>query len=153
MTCQLTDLKNALVEASTEVISMFGLSCSFVKESEEKSLNSGEDINVVIGLSNGLKGNILAGFPKSAALKIVSGMMGGTELSDVDDMVKSGLGEFTNMMSGNAIIRLKSDKLIELSPPTLASGEDMFVMISRAPARKLFFKLGDTEFNIAYCIE
>jgi chemotaxis protein CheX len=147
------DLKNALVSASREIFSAYGLNSEFQGEIEETQLSSANQVNILIGLSGGLKGNIVLGFKKNYAFKLVSKMMGGLEVSSFNDFVKSALGEVINMVSGSAIAKLNNPALINLSPPTIITGERIFLLISRVKSNKLTFKSGDEMFNIAFCIE
>ena len=149
----ITSLKEPLTQACAEVFPMFNINYKFMCELPEKTLNSAENINVLVGLTRGLKGNVVLGLPKEAAFKIISGMMGGAEVSELNTMTKSALSEFMNMLFSNALGKLQSGEVIEVSPPTLITGNKMYLMISKAPAKKLFFKVGDTKFNIAYCLE
>lgn len=151
----ISSLKDYYAQACEEILPMFGLEHRFLCELTESTLNSGEYVNVLIGLTRGLKGNIVLGLTKEASLKIVSGMMGGMEVTELDDIAKSGLSEFMNILSGTAVGKASAEtgEIIDISPPTLATGEKMFLMISRASSKKIFFKLGETKFNIAYCLE
>lgn len=150
---EVINLKDVLVEASLELLQMFGLDPKYICELCESSLNSGEEVNVQLGLTVGLKGNIVLCLTKPAALKLASGMMCGMEVTEFDEVVKSALCEFMNMLGGNALGKLKTADLIDISPPSIIIGQDTYLMISRAPSKKLFFKLGETKFNISYCIE
>ena len=147
------DLKNALISASKEIFSAYGINSEFQGEIEETQLSSANQVNILIGLSGGLKGNIVVGFKKPSAFKLVSKMMGGLEVSSFNNIVKSALGEITNMVSGSAIIKLNHPTVINLSPPTIVTGERIFLIISRVKSNKLTFKAGDDMFNIAFCIE
>jgi|GEM_PF-720644 len=153
MTDKITSLKSPITDACGEILQMFGLEHKFMCELSESSLNSAEDINIHLGLTQGLKGSIVIGLTLEAALYIISAMMGGMQVTELDDMGKSALGEFTNMLGGTTLGKLNSETLIDISPPTLAIGKKMFLMLSKAPSKKIFFKLNDTKFNIAYCIE
>ena len=147
------DLKTALISASQEIFSAYGMNPEFQGEIEETQLSSANQVNILIGLSGGLKGNIVVGFKKPSALKLVSKMMGGMEVTSFSDFAKSALGEATNMLSGSAIIKLNHPVVINLSPPTIVTGERIFLIISRVKSNKLTFKAGDDIFNIAFCIE
>ncbi|OGI02641.1 MAG: hypothetical protein A2Y25_03115 [Candidatus Melainabacteria bacterium GWF2_37_15] len=149
----ISNLKDPLVQTCTELFPMFGLEHRFMCELPENSLNSGEKVNVIAGLTNGLKGNIVLGLTKEAAFEIVSKMMGGTQISDLDMIAKSALSEFMVMLCGNTVGKIGVKEIIDVSPPTLVTGDNVFLMISKAPSKKLFFKLGETKFNIAYCLE
>ena len=155
MSAKITSLKEPIINACSEILPMFGLEHKFMCELAESSLNSGDEINILIGLTQGIKGNIVLGLTKDAALKIASGMMGGMEVLKLDTITKSALSEFTNMLGGNTAGKATAEigELVDISPPTIITGKKMFLMISRAPSKKIFFKLGETKFNIAYCVE
>lgn len=146
-------LKDPFVQTCSEVLPTFGIDYRFMCELPESSLNSGEPVNLLIGLSNGVKGNIVVGMTKEAALRIVSGMMGGMEVSELNDMAKSALSEFANMLCGNAIAKIPTNDRVNVAPPTIITGDEIFLMISKAPAKKVFFKMESTKFNIAYSLE
>lgn len=149
------NLKEYYIQACDEIFPMFGLAHRFMCELSESTLNSTEHVNVLIELTHGLKGSIILGLSKEAALEIVSGLMGGMEITELDEMGQSALSEFMNMLSGNAIGKAASEvnKLIDISTPTISSGEEIFLIATNTPSKKLFFKLNESKFNIAYCIE
>ncbi len=153
MSSTITSLKDVFVDAVNELLPMFGLESEFLCEMPESALLSKEPVNILLGLTCGLKGSIVLQLTKDASFKIVSAMMGGMEITELDMVAKSALGEFTNMLGGTALGKLNSEVFIDISPPTLAVGENIFLSISRVPAKKICFKFGDTEFNISYCIE
>ncbi|MEI7473514.1 MAG: chemotaxis protein CheX [bacterium] len=155
MSAKISSLKDPIINACSELLPMFGLEPKFLCELSEKSLNSGEEVNVLIGLTKGLNGNIVLGLTKETALSIISGMMGGAEVLELDSMGKSALAEFTNMLGGNTVGKVAEaiNELVDITPPTIVTGSKMFMMISRAPSKKIFFKLGTSKFNIAYSIE
>ena len=147
------DLKNALISATQEIFSVYGMNPEFQGEIEESQLSSANQVNILVGLSGGLKGNIVMGFKKPSAFKLISKMMGGLEVSSFSELAKSALGEATNMLSGSAISKLNHPVVINLSPPTIVTGERIFLIISRVKSNKLTFKAGDDMFNIAFCLE
>lgn len=76
-----------------------------------------------IGLLGQLQGDIIFGFPKLVALKIVSGMMGGYEVTQFDELSQSAIGELGNMISGNASTLLYNEGIhIDITPPNLITG-------------------------------
>jgi len=146
----ISSLKDPITQACGELLPMFNIDYKVMCELPEKSLNSAEEINVIVGLTQGLKGSIVLGLTGEAAKGIVSGMMGGAEVKEIDAMGQSALSEFMNMLCGTTVSKIGSEELIDISPPTLISGEKVFMMTS---AKKIFFKMGDTKFNIAYSLE
>lgn len=147
------NINNAIVAAVSEIIPMFGMNPRFDKETEENHLTSGDSVNILIGFTNSLTGNIVLGLNKDTALKLVSAMMGGMEVSGFDEMVKSGLGELLNMLAGTIFRKVQSNEITDLSPPTVVTGENVFLMISRVKSNRVAFLLESGSFAISYCIE
>ncbi len=147
------NIKQAFTDSAIEVLSMFGVSCTYQGEAEEPALLSVNQVNVLIGFTDGLKGNLIAGFQKTTAIKIVSAMMGGIKLDDLDEMAESAVGELANMLAGYTAGKLQSGSVISFSPPTLAIGEKMFLMASRVKTTKLSFKLDGEVFDLSFCVE
>ena len=84
-----------------------------------------ESVWLKISVTGNLQGDILFGFEQSVALKIVSGMMGGFEVTELDEMGQSALSELGNMISGNASILLYNEGIaIDISPPSIIGDED-----------------------------
>lgn len=142
------DIKKAIIEAVVETAQIFGLNIVFNEETEVSHQFTGEPVNVFIGLADGIKGNVIIGFKKPSALSIVSTMMGGMEVSELDFMAKSALGELGNMALGSALMKMKSDKAVNLSPPTVAVGDDVAVTVSGNNSTKFIFDLNGEKFNI-----
>lgn len=147
------DLKLSVTNSVDEIFPMFGLTAEFQGEIEEAQLSSANPVNVLIGLSGGIKGSIVIGLKRPTALKIVSSMMGGMEVNSLDSIAKSALGEAANMIVGSTVAKLQASNVITSSPPTLVTGERVFLVISRVKSRKLSFRMNDDMFNISYCIE
>lgn len=71
-----------------------------------------------IGFHGQVQGNVIFGFPESVALRIVSGMMGGSNVTEFDEMSRSALSELGNMISGNASSLLYNEGIvIDITPP------------------------------------
>jgi chemotaxis protein CheX len=147
------NINEAIIETVAEVIPMFGMNPKFDKETEEKHLTSGDPVNVLIGFTNSLTGNIVLGLDKETALKLVSAMMGGMEMSGFDEMVKSGLGEMLNMLAGTTLRKIQTNEITDLSPPTVVTGDRVFLMINRVKSNRVSFQLESGSFSISYCIE
>jgi chemotaxis protein CheX len=147
------DLKEQLIQSSTKIMPQFGLKAEFQGAIEENQLSSANQVNILIGFSGGLTGNIVAGFKKTTALKVISTMMGGMGVTALDVLGRSAIGEITTMIAGNAMEGMGTKAAISFSPPTIVTGERIFLVISRLKANKLTFKLGDDLFNISFCLE
>ncbi|MFP4662661.1 MAG: chemotaxis protein CheX [Halanaerobiales bacterium] len=147
------NLTTNIVNACNNTFPMFGFNTEMISEVTEENLNSAEEINILIGLSNGAQGNIIISFNKNTALGIISKMMGGMEVNEIDNMGKSALGEMANMVMGTTISSISADSIIELSPPSIATGKDMYIMISNVPSQKLEFILDGKKMYISYAVQ
>ena len=147
------DIKQPIIDSVTNVMSNFGLSPKYVLESEESYLSSGNQVSILIGLANGLKGNIVIGLKRATALKMVSAMMGGKSVTQFGEMEKSALSEMAIMLIGTTLAKIDTKLAIESSPPTIVTGENMFIVVSRVKSKKILFKLDADFFNMAFCIE
>jgi chemotaxis protein CheX len=147
------DIKKALIDGINEVLYQFGINPLYVGETEDEKLSSAQPVNILIGLSVGMRGNIVLGLNQVTALKIVSSMMGGTPVNTLDDIAKSALAEFTNMVLGSATAKLNSTIKVDYSPPTVVVGKKLYLMISRLKSYKLTFELDDYLYDLSFCIE
>ncbi|MDP5272627.1 chemotaxis protein CheX [Chengkuizengella axinellae] len=82
---------------------------------------------ILIGMSGHLKGEILFGLPEQVALKIVSEMMGGFQVNELDDMSQSAISELGNMISGNASTLLFDRGVsVDITPPQIIQSIEHF---------------------------
>lgn len=61
-----------------------------------------DHIWIQVGMTGQLSGDIIFGIAEQVALKIVSAMMGGYVITEMDEMGQSAISELGNMISGNA---------------------------------------------------
>nr|WP_221443781.1 MULTISPECIES: chemotaxis protein CheX [Paenibacillus] len=81
---------------------------------------------IVIGMTGQLSGNIVFGIQETVALKIVSAMMGGFVITEMDDMSKSAISELGNMISGNASTILSNQGVVvDITPPQVMQSEHL----------------------------
>jgi chemotaxis protein CheX len=70
-----------------------------------------------------LSGDIVFGFPRQVALRIASLMMGGSNVTELDELSRSAISELGNMISGNAGTLLHEQGIyIDISPPRFFTG-------------------------------
>ena len=80
---------------------------------------------IKIGVTGQLNGDIVLGLHEQVALKIVSAMMGGFQISQLDDMSQSAISELGNMISGNASTLLYNQGVkVDITPPQLVLAEN-----------------------------
>lgn len=75
---------------------------------------------IQIGLTGQMQGDIVFGLHEDVALKLVSAMMGGFVLNEMDEMGKSAISELGNMISGNAsTILFNQGVRVDITPPVI----------------------------------
>ncbi len=73
---------------------------------------------IQIGITGQMQGDIVFGLHEEVALKLVSAMMGGYVLTEIDEMGRSAISELGNMISGNASTMLFNQGVrVDITPP------------------------------------
>ncbi|EXX88632.1 chemotaxis protein CheC [Paenibacillus darwinianus] len=88
-----------------------------------KTLQERSDLLMLkIGIVGAFQGEVIFCFPQDVALKIVSSMMGGYPVAEMDDMCRSAISELGNMISGNASTMLYNEGIVvDITPPDIMS--------------------------------
>lgn len=80
---------------------------------------------IQIGISGHMNGDIVFGLHEDVALRIVSAMMGGFQITELDELSRSAISELGNMISGNASILLYNQGVkIDITPPQVIVKEN-----------------------------
>lgn len=89
------------------------------------------DITAVVGVVGQIRGNIAYSMSEDTAKQIVSTMMMGTPVDQLDELGRSAVGEFSNMVTGNASVLLEQSEVeVDITPPSIIFGKDIFFIIS-----------------------
>jgi chemotaxis protein CheX len=87
-----------------------------------------ENIAVIVGLTGRIRGQVVMSFSKQSALTVASAMMGGMQLTELDEISKSALSELANMIMGNTATLLANRNIgIDITPPSLLMGEKLTI--------------------------
>jgi len=87
---------------------------------------------ILVGLTGKIRGQAIFSMNKNVALTAASGMMGGLNLTELDEMSKSALSELTNMILGNTATLLYNRGVgVEITPPSFLMGENMQISPSK----------------------
>lgn len=79
---------------------------------------------IQIGMSGYYSGRVLFGLKENVALRIVSAMMGGFAITEMDEMGQSAISELGNMISGNASTILSNQGYdVDITPPQVIKSE------------------------------
>lgn len=89
------------------------------------------DVTAVVGLIGQIRGNIAYSMAEDTARQIVSAMMMGMPVVEIDEMGRSAIGEFANMVMGSASIQLSSIGVsVDITSPSIIFGKDIYFIIS-----------------------
>lgn len=97
----------------------------------KKSIEGNYGIVTTIGFNGVLEGNVVYTLNQDVAIEIVNKMMGGVlEISEMDDMAISAVGELGNMISGAIATNLeKIGYTINITPPSVVEGKALKVSV------------------------
>jgi CheY-specific phosphatase CheX len=146
------EIKEAFIRSTMEVFPIFKLKPQFQHEEEKSLLTATDQVNILISFTHTLKGNIVFGLDKNAALKVASAMTG-REVQILDQEAKNVLEEIANMIVSLAIGKHQVVSSIYFSSPLLITGDNMSLLLSRVKATKLIFQLKENYISLAYCIQ
>ncbi len=90
---------------------------SAITDDRQATTSSDGKLNIAIGVTGDLQGEIVYHFPKDTTLEMVK-IMSGMDFAEIDDFVTSAIGEITNIISGKALIALSEQKVTcDILPP------------------------------------
>lgn len=93
---------------------------------------TGQDIFVTVGVTGELRGQVYLGLTESAALRLISAMMGGFPVTEIDALGQSALAELSNMVCGNAMTRFAAEGFeLDITPPSVVMGKDLKISSSK----------------------
>lgn len=100
-----------------------------IKEIEQ----SDNHIWIQVGMTGQMSGNVIFGIAEAVALRMVSAMMGGYVITEMDEMGQSAISELGNMISGNASTILSNQGVtVDITPPKLMKMDTMSGMPRKA---------------------
>ena len=89
------------------------------------------DVNVIIGITGDVRGNIGLAMDNGTALTLVSAMMGGRKVEELDEIAKSALGELSNLVAASSASKFaERGGEVDITPPTMIAGNELKMYIS-----------------------
>jgi chemotaxis protein CheX len=87
-----------------------------------------DDLNVIIGVTGKLRGQMIMSLNQETAKNVASRMMGGMEVLELDEICLSAIGELGNMIAGNAARLLGEVGVsVDIAPPAVLEGKGVKV--------------------------
>ncbi|AVK48192.1 hypothetical protein AXY43_09210 [Clostridium sp. MF28] len=143
---------NPFLDAVKSVLEQLGITdikMSGLSKKEKMFVNL--EITSMIGIVGDIRGNIAYSMSEESAKKIISTMMMGMNVENIDEIGRSAIGELTNMITGNAATMLSDNGyLTDITPPSTVFGKDMYFIISTVEtiAIEIDSSIGRIEVNI-----
>ena len=112
----------------------------------------GDEVNVVIGVTGDLTGQIIFCLTEKTALVLASKMLFTLATDTFDELAKSAIGELGNMIIGNAVTELAEKGFIcDLTPPALFIGKNVTVSTAVSQFLVIPFQtnFGKLDINVA----
>lgn len=145
---------NAFISGLLSVTGMMGITSERTGLGKREKLQTDHDVNIIIGLVGGLKGNVVLSMHEDTACKIASAMMGGMPVNQFDLMPKSAICELSNMVAGNSVSNFEQmGSLVDITPPTLINGKNMVSMISQVETLVVQFTCPQGSFDLNIALE
>lgn len=134
---------NPFLESATSVIEQMCNVAPTRGDLAVKDVQLRDDhIWIKIGLTGQMQGDVIFGLHNEVAIRIISAMMGGFPISEIDEMGRSAISELGNMISGNAsTILFNQGVAIDITPPELV--DDHKVLKINGKALTVPLELGD----------
>ena len=103
------------------------------------------DVYVLMGMVGDINGQIFMAMDAQTGKALTSEMLGGMEITEVDEVVISAVGELCNMIMGNACSSISDDNAgVNITPPTVIADQNMPQLKVR-PLYNISFLLEDLE--------
>lgn len=123
---------NPFIKSSVEILNqMVQMNFEVGKPILKPLPYSANNIVIMIGITGDIKGQAILSFSEVMAMSIISKMMGGVSVTELDDIGKSALSELGNMILGNSATLLFNGGIkIDITPPTLMIGNNLSISTS-----------------------
>lgn len=135
---------NLFISAVTQVFEETSQTSLTISSKSVKSGNIYEkNVLVLIGITGQVRGAITVSMDLEYAKAIASRMMGGMPVDVFDEIPQSAIREMANMMMGRvASLFEKINIIIDITPPTLMTGEGLKISNEITPTLVLGFSDG-----------
>jgi chemotaxis protein CheX len=120
---------NPFIEASISVFkNLMNTETKIGKIYLKDSPYSVGDMIIMIGVVGEIRGQVCLELTFDTAEKIVSTMMEGITVSNMDEVGKSAIAELGNMIMGNTCTIFSKNKVrIDITPPTILTGDKISI--------------------------
>jgi chemotaxis protein CheX len=134
----------------TECQSMFnevaGIPLKVTNKSIKHTPLSTKQVVIMLGVTGDLRGTVAINIDEEGAKRIASNMMGGVPVPVIDEISKSAVSELGNMIMGRVCtVFSKQGLMIDITPPSLLTGQNIQLTFSQLPLLSVKFAHDDIE--------
>lgn len=117
------NLHSLFFEATCNVFQLM-LDLSDISDHPVESFQCDDELDISIGVTGDLVGEVIYRFPNPTSLNMVH-IMSGMEMASVDEFVTSAISEIANIISGNVLTMLaENDLKCDILPPVLREADE-----------------------------
>ena len=145
---------NPFVKATLTVMEMLGMSGGKLGKPSLSDMKFPDNAFLIqVGLTGGMKGQVIIGMTEQKAKDTASIMMMGMPVNELDEMSCSALGELGNMIMGNTSTIFSTMNIVfDITPPLSMHGYDLKLQ-SDITAIKIPILLNEVEhLSIYICV-
>jgi chemotaxis protein CheX len=149
------EIINSFLEATVSVIkTMSSVDLAPGKPFLKKGSISNGDISGIVGMTGESEGSLSLSFSKECILHIVSNMFG-EPFTEITEEVKDAVGEFTNMISGDARRRLETAGILYQGaiPSVITGPEHEIRHVTKEPIISIPFDSANGGFHLELCFK
>jgi chemotaxis protein CheX len=149
------EIINSFLEATVSVIkTMSSVDLAPGKPFLKKGSISTGDISGIVGMTGESEGSLSLSFSKECILHIVSSMFG-EPFTEITEEVKDAVGEFTNMISGDARRRLETAGILyQGAIPSVITGPGHEIRhVTKDPIISIPFDSANGGFHLELCFK
>lgn len=119
---------NAIHNAMNQILTGYlGVEVTTLDATKVKGYITSTGVSVILGLKGDWQGQLICSFSKHTAYQIIGTMMGGMQISEIDEMGWSAVEEFGNWIAGSAATELSNEGyFIDVTPPVINEGNSHF---------------------------
>lgn len=145
---------DAVIKAMDSIVKSFGITTVQTGKLRLAAAEfTGEDLLVAVGLTGDLQGQVLLKMDVATACALASKMMMGMEVTELNAMAQSAVGELANMTMGTATTHLALlGKVVDITPPSVIVGTNLRFSVAdaRTICVPLLLDAMTVELNIAF---
>lgn len=138
-----------IMEFQTIFKTVTGIELKVTNKSLKKIGFSTKNTVIMLGITGQLRGNVAINIDRLGAMKIASLMMGGRPVETFDDISKSAVSELGNMIMGRVATAFSGQNIIiDITPPSILTGDNIELMFASLPLITIQFKYEDIEIDL-----